>query len=111
MQTKLDAPSGAFDIMLTVQQRRAVLDVLALCLPAVPVWVFGSRATGCARPFSDLDLLVQPPQALGWPARAALRDAFDAADLPFRVDIVEVRELAPGMRERVDAEKRLLIGP
>ncbi len=111
MQPKVNEPIDVFDVMLTNAQQRAVLAVLARCLPGVPVWVFGSRATGRARPFSDLDLLVEPPEALSWPARAALRDAFEATDLPFRVDIVEVQELAPGMRDRVDAEKRLLIAP
>lgn len=34
-------------------------------------------------------------------ARANLCDAFEASDLPFRVDIVEAHALAAGMRVRV----------
>ena len=94
---------------LTDAQRRTVQAVFAQHLPGTPVWLFGSRATGQARPFSDLDLLVAPAQPIGWSTLAALRDAFEASELPFRVDIVDVRELAPGMRQRVDAEKLPLI--
>ncbi len=66
--------------------------------------VFGSRATGRARPFSDLDLLVSDPPRLTWAQRADLRDAFEDSQLPFGVDVVELDGLAAGMRQRVLAE-------
>ena len=53
-------------------------------LPGAEVWVFGSRATGHARPFSDLDLLVTKPVSLTWLQLADLRDAFEASDLRSR---------------------------
>jgi predicted nucleotidyltransferase len=68
------------------------------------VSVFGSRATGRARPFSDLDLLVVQPERLSWAQRADLRDLFEARDLPFRVDVVEAEALPEGMAERVAGE-------
>ena len=66
--------------------------------------VFGSRATGRARPFSDLDLLFVQPARLTWLQRADLRDLFEASELPFRVDLVEAEALASGMTERVISE-------
>lgn len=50
------------------------------------VRVFGSRATGRARPSSDLDLVVYPPappKSLG-----DLRSALEESDLPIFVDVV-----------------------
>ena len=41
--------------------------------------------------------------------RADLQDAFEASDLPFRVDVVEVARLAPGIAQRVLAERAVLI--
>lgn len=66
--------------------------------------MFGSRAAGRARPFSDLDLLLVEPARLSWLQRADLRDQFEASDLPFRVDVVEAGSLASGMAERVASE-------
>ena len=77
-------------------------------LPGAEVWVFGSRAVGRARPFSDVDLLVTRPSTLSWLKRADLRHAFEASDLPFRVDVVEADTLAPGMAARINGEKRPL---
>ena len=65
----------------------------AAVIPGAEVRIFGSRATGRARPYSDLDLLVVNPSHLIWLQLADLRDQFEASDPPFKVDIVEANAL------------------
>ena len=91
-------------LALSESQVLLVRRLLDAVLPGAQVAVFGSRATGRARPFSDLDLLLLDPPRLTWAQRADLRDAFDASDLPFSVDIVEAAGLAEGMARRVRDE-------
>ena len=93
---------------LTADQVRTVRSILDRVIPQGQVSVFGSRATGRARPFSDLDLLVTHPQRLSWMQRAELRDLFEASDLPFCVDVVEAEGLPPGMARRVAHESAAL---
>jgi predicted nucleotidyltransferase len=95
-------------LQLADAEAREVRRIVDALIPGNEVWVFGSRATGRARPFSDLDLLVVQPAALSWAQRAALRDAFEASPLPFRVDLVERAELQPGFAARVLAERQPL---
>ncbi len=105
-------------IALTNQQTDEVCDILRSVLmqsriknpesTTVKAWVFGSRATGRARPYSDLDILISSPTPLDWRARADLQDAFEASNLPFRVDVVEEARLAPSLAPRVLAERRSL---
>lgn len=97
----VDAPAVA----LTDSQLGTVRGIVSRLLPGAQVWIFGSRATGHARPFSDLDLLVTKPRQLSWSQRAALRDAFEASDLPFCVDLVEADGLTPAIAARVQAEQ------
>ncbi len=78
-------------------------------IPGAEVWVFGSRATGRARPYSDLDLLLTQPAHLSWSERASLRDGFEASDLPFTVDVVEAGQLAPAVAGRIAAERLPLL--
>lgn len=91
-------------MVLSAEQLRLVRQLVHRVLPGATVSVFGSRATGRARPFSDLDLLVCDPPRLSWAQRAELRDAFEASTLPFNVDVVELAGLPEGMRQRVQAE-------
>ena len=93
---------------LSQSQQALVRRLINGVLPGARVAVFGSRATGRARPHSDLDLLLLDPPRLTWAQRADLRDAFEASDLPFNVDLVEAEGLAEGMVQRVQAEARAL---
>ena len=102
-------------IALTAIQSQTVCGILRKVLASSAVdrpfraWVFGSRATGHARPFSDLDLLISWPPGLSWRERVDLADAFEASDLPFRVDIVESSRLNQAIAARVMAERQILI--
>lgn len=74
-----------------------VCEILARHLPEHRVSAFGSRVTGRARKYSDLDLLIEG-EPLGFERLGALRDAFSESDLPYRVDCVEAAGLAPEFR-------------
>ena len=87
-----------------------VLDVLARHLPDREVRVMGSRLTGPAKPFSDLDLIVIGDEPLALGTLANLRDAFDDSDLPFAVDIIEWSSASEAFR-RVIAENGKLFRP
>ncbi len=65
------------------------------------IWVFGSRATGNAKKYSDLDLCILEKHPLPTDTLINLQEAFSESDLPFRVDIVEWATLSPEFRQIV----------
>ncbi|MFO7774523.1 MAG: nucleotidyltransferase domain-containing protein [Candidatus Hydrogenedentota bacterium] len=65
---------------------RAILDAH---VPGCEVWVYGSRATGTAKPYSDLDLVIVGEAPLSVRTLALLENAFEESDLPFRVDVAD----------------------
>ena len=73
-------------------------------------WVFGSRATGRARPYSDLDLLIDAGRPLSLDEAAILAEAFSDSDLPYRVDIVDWHAISEHFRQLIAAERRELFG-
>lgn len=89
---------------LAPEHAHTVRSIVESVLPGAQVRVFGSRASGRARPFSDLDLLFVRPGRLSWMQRADLRDRFEASDLPFRVDVVDADALTGGIADRVASE-------
>jgi predicted nucleotidyltransferase len=76
----IDAPVAAVN---------TVLDMLSRHVPDREVRVMGSRASGRAKPFSDLDLVVMGDEPLSLRVLGQLRDEFDESNLPFAVDIIE----------------------
>lgn len=69
------------------------------------VWVFGSRATGKYRKYSDIDLLIES-EDLGSRKLRALIDTFEESYFPYKVDLVDARNLAPEYRNDVEKTKR-----
>jgi uncharacterized protein len=96
--------SGTIDLM--PEHGRIVLDILREHLPpGVKVWVFGSRATGRARRYSDLDLAIDAGRRLTIDETAILREAFDECDLPHRVDLVDWQAIGDRFRNLIAAER------
>ena len=64
-------------------------DDLARTHPTHEVWAFGSRVTGSAKEFSDLDLVVIGEKPLSNAIHANLVDDFSESDLPYKVDVID----------------------
>ncbi len=81
---------------------RIVEDVLRRHLPdGVKVWVFGSRATWATKDSSDLDLALEGDDEIPARSLTALESAFEESDLPYAVDIVDVKRIGERFREIV----------
>jgi type I restriction enzyme S subunit len=86
-------------IELTRDQLSVVRRIVAEHLPQRDVRVFGSRAHGRGlKSWSDLDLAVLGDEPLSAAQSAALAQAFDESDLPFRVEVLAWRDAPPALR-------------
>jgi predicted nucleotidyltransferase len=100
-------------LVTSITLKEAELDLVRAILqdhlpPSVKVAVFGSRAGGRVKPFSDLDLVLEGQQPLSWQLLATLADAFDESLLPFKVDLVDRLAVSDSFGEIVDATRRPL---
>lgn len=95
----IDAKSGDLD---------AVLAILRRYVPNREVWAFGSRVTGAAKNFSDLDLVCVGDEPLPSVAMADLNDAFSESDLPFKVDVVDWATTTPSFRKIIETNHVVL---
>ncbi len=77
-------------------------------LPDFEVWAFGSRVTGTARPFSDLDIAVIGEAPLPLSLMSELNEAFSESDLPWKVDLVDWALTSPAFRKIIEARKVVL---
>ena len=96
-------------IDVTPDQRKTLLSLLANHLPNTEAWVYGSRVRWTSRPESDLDMAVfATPSQEG--DVSGLRDALEASDLPFRVDLLVWDEIPEIFREQIQKEHVVLVG-
>ena len=82
-----------------------VSGILRAFLPGREIWAFGSRATGTAKPYSDLDLALIGATPLPLDTLAALREAFSESDLPWKVDLVDWATTNATFRKLIEARR------
>ena len=78
---------------LSPRQLDILRAILARHVPGREVRAFGSRVTGRAWRYSDLDLVVMGDEPLPDLVRANLVADLEESDLPFRVDLIEAPDL------------------
>ncbi len=86
-------------IQLTDDQLAEVTSILTTT--PFECWVFGSRARGTARPDSDLDICLRGDVAVPLEELGRLREAYEASNLPFVVDLVDFRDLPEVFQQQV----------
>jgi predicted nucleotidyltransferase len=98
--------TAAVHIDLLADHRRLVLNILRAHLPpSTKAWVFGSRTTGRARRYSDLDLAIDAGRRLTLDETARLSEAFSESNLPYRVDLVDWHDINDHWRQAIVAER------
>jgi type I restriction enzyme, S subunit len=95
----LDIRADHLDIVRQIIQKH---------VPNRTVWVFGSRAKGTAKKYSDLDLCILGHTPLTLSEMASLADAFSESDLPYRVDVVDWATSSDAFRTIIERDKILI---
>ena len=97
-------------IDLKPQDWEEVCQILKRHVPDYAVWAFGSRVTGKAKPYSDLDLAVITETPLSLSAIALLNEAFAESNLTIRVDIVDWAATGKAFKRIIRQNKEVLQG-
>lgn len=78
--------------------------------PASKVWMFGSRATGMAKTYSDIDLAIAlKNDSITLELQASLSDAFTASSLPYKVDIVDLNQINHSFKNHIKKDLKQII--
>lgn len=85
--------------------------ILRRHLPHCEVLAYGSRVSGSARRYSDLDLAIISDKRLDWRVLDDLRDAFAQSDLPIIIDAVDWNTLTPQLRRLIERDSELIQRP
>jgi len=92
-------------LALNANELAVVKAILFRHVPQSSVWAFGSRATGKAKQYSDLDLCIKADTALGLDVMSAMAEDFSESDLPWKVDLVDWWSISAGFKAIIDRDK------
>ena len=99
------APAMTSTLDIREEHARILRSVLREHLPKdARAYVFGSRARGGARRYSDLDLALEWHRPLGLDLLGRIAEALSESDLPYKVDIVDLMTADPSFRARITSE-------
>lgn len=98
---KLDLSENEYEIVRAILKQK---------LPNTEVRAFGSRVTGKARPYSDLDLVIMTQTPIPLSELAALREAFSESDLPWKVDLVDWASTSTKFRAVINQDNVVVQG-
>ena len=95
------------DIDLSITDLAIINNLLATYLPHTEIWAYGSRVSGTAKPYSDLDLIAfshsdQISQIY------KLKEQFEESDLPFRVDLFVWSDLPKEFQKEIEENHQVL---
>ena len=93
------------DIQIAPRHWEIVAALLERHVPRCQVWVFGSRASGKAKQYSDLDLAIAGDGPLPLSTLAALASDLEESALPFKVDVLDWAMLTDAFREVIATGK------
>lgn len=96
-------PDVDLDLDLDLDLARGIIRA-HIPLEVADLILFGSRARGDSRPWSDIDVVVRPRQPLPPGLLAETRAALEESSLLLNVDLVDLDEAGPALREAVERE-------
>jgi predicted nucleotidyltransferase len=99
--------------MLDLDKRALVIiqAILRKYVPEYEVHIFGSRVTGKAKRFSDVDLVLIGKVEIPWQRLESLKDAFSESNLPMSVDVIDSHAVAPEFMQAIMSEAKVIQSP
>jgi predicted nucleotidyltransferase len=86
-------------IQLNETEKTTIKNILKSILPNVQFKIFGSRAKGTAKKYSDLDLVLITETPVSLAKLSELEEEFANSDIPFKIDIVDWQRITPEFKK------------
>ncbi|MBU1087127.1 MAG: nucleotidyltransferase domain-containing protein [Candidatus Omnitrophica bacterium] len=95
-------------IDVSAQDLKIIKQILKKYVSDYEIRAFGSRVTGKAKSYSDLDLVIVGKQKIERKLMVLLKEAFENSKLNFRVDIIDWQIISNSFREIIKSEFEII---
>lgn len=80
----------------------SIKHILQKHIPDIEVRAFGSRVSGTAKQYSDLDLVIMGERKIDAKVLMQLQEDFEESDIPFRVEILDWHSIAGEFKKIIE---------
>lgn len=87
-----------------IKEQGLIVKLLSVLFPGSKIYLFGSRARGTHKVFSDIDLAIDAGRPLSSLDLARARNIIEALNIPQPIDIVDINNIPEEMREIIFKE-------
>ena len=95
-------------INISEGEMEIVMGILNAYVPKDKVLCFGSRIANNYRKYSDLDIVIKSKEEIPLSKLSELEEAFQEADLPFRVDVVDWNRISDEFKKIIEKSYKVL---
>lgn len=85
--------------------KNKIIGLLSALFPDAKIYLFGSRATGKAQQFSDIDLAIDAGHKLPIQDIDEAKSIMRELNIVYKVDIVDFHSISQTMRKLIEQEK------
>lgn len=86
---------------LDKRTQRIIIGVISALLPEAKIYLFGSRARGSHKEFSDVDLALDAGKELRPALVGEARDMLNASNIPLKFDVVDMQAVNQEMQNAI----------
>lgn len=87
---------------IDAESKRKIVGILSVLFPEAKIYLFGSRAWGTARPFSDIDVALDEGKRIDILRMSEVHGMFDGSNFPMKIDVVDLRGLPADWIELIE---------
>lgn len=90
--------------MLEERYKEKLLRALDYHFPGARIYLFGSRATGSAKPTADIDIAVDMGEEIDYLEIDRAWRTIDGLNIPYKVDLVDLQSVPEKMKQDILSE-------
>jgi predicted nucleotidyltransferase len=84
-----------------------IINLIVALIPDAKIYLFGSRARGTHRQWSDIDLALDAGVILPNVRIGEVSDVLAATNMPYKVDVLDFQNISPEMREIIKKDMQV----
>lgn len=84
--------------------RKKILAIIDIFYPQAVVYLFGSRARGNFREYSDIDIAIDAGDILSGIEHGQIERMIDLLNIPYKVDVVDFHSVPSALQEAIKRE-------